>query len=300
MSKKTFDVEGYLRSLGDDLARAFGAARQATTPGQVGSAAETAVLSQLAKLLPRGVGVGSGFVIDTDGTTSRQLDVVLFESDVCPRFSVNNDPGATYYPCEGVIAVGEIKSTLTKKEVEDSFEKIASVKSLRRRFDGDRFDFNGRPAYTYRHYGQVRRPEIPRLSPNPVSGVLNDPYCDEWCEIFGFVLAGRLGTSRGKLSEHIGGLAADRHKGHCPNMILGMSGEFWAPFNLNVDRQLVPGLSMWSGTHMSGAFNTNPLGHLLRYLLLVYRNGKSTGLSVFDTYLEPKPEPIPDSPPHPM
>ena len=84
------------------------------------------------------------------------------------------------------------------------------------------------------------------------------------------------------------------------NMIMGMSGEFWAPYSLDADRQLGPGLSMWSGTHMSFAFNANPLGHLLRYLLLVYRNGKSTGLSVFDTYLEPKPEPIPDSPPHPM
>lgn len=285
--------------MGEDLTRAFGAARQATTPGLVGAAAESTVLKQLANLLPRGVGVGSGCIIDTEGNTSRQLDVVLFESEVCPRFSVNEEPGATYYPCEGVIAAGEIKSTLAKKEIGDSFDKIASAKSLRRRFDGNKFDFNGKPAYTYRHYGQVRRPEIPRLTPNPVSGILNDPYCDEWCEIFGFVLAGRLGTSQQTLSEHIGGLAANYPRGHCPNMILSMSGEFWAPCNLNATQQFVPALSMWTGERMEGAFNSNPLGHLLRYLLLVYRNGKSADLSVFDAYLEPKPEPIPDTPPHP-
>ena len=299
MSEK-FDAEGYLRSLGDDLTRAFGAARQATTPGQVGSAVEAAVLKQLTNLLPRGIGVGSGCIVDTEGNASRQLDVVVFESDVCPKFSVNDDPNATYYPCEGVIAVGEIKSTLTKKEIEDSFSKIASAKSLRRSFDSNKFNFNGRPAYTYRHYGQVRRPDIPRLTPNPLSGVLNDPYRDEWCEIYGFVLAGRLDTSRETLSSHIDNLAANCHKGHCPNIILSMSGEFWAPFKVDSDQQFVPTLSMWSGAHMSAATNTNPLGHLLRYLLLVYRNGKSTDLSVFDTYLEPKPEPIPLSPPDRM
>ena len=293
-----FDAEGYLRTLGDDLTRAFGSARQATTPGQVGSAVEAAVLKQLANLLPRGVGVGSGCVIDADGNTSRQMDVVLFESDVCPRFSINDDPAATYYPCEGVIAAGEVKSALAKREIADSFDKIASVKSLRRRFDANRFDFNGTPAYTYRHYGQVRRPEIPKLTPNPASGVLNDPYRDEWCEIFGFVLAGRLGASRETMSEHIDSLAASRDTGYCPNLVLSMSGELWAPCEPDADRQFVPALSMRTGTRMGGATSANPLGHLLRYLLLVYRNGKSTDLSVFDAYLEPKPEPVPAPPPH--
>ena len=187
----TFDPKAYLCDLGDDLTREFGSARRATTPTLIGSAAEDAVLNRLKSLLPRGIGVGSGCVIDTSGNTSKQMDLILFEGDVCPRFSVNESPGSTYYPCEGVIAAGEIKSTLAKKDVADAFDKIESVKSLKRQFEAvDKFDFNGTPAYTYRHYGQTQRPDIPKLTPNRFTPNLSDPYVDEWCEIFGFVLAG--------------------------------------------------------------------------------------------------------------
>ena len=60
------------------------------------------------------------------------MDIVLYEKDFCPVYSVNRDPSTTYYPCEGVIAVGEIKSRITSEELEDIFNKIASVKRLRR------------------------------------------------------------------------------------------------------------------------------------------------------------------------
>ena len=56
--------------------------------------------------------VGEGFVIDSYGGTSRQQDVVLYERDICPVFSINKTPQTTYYPCEGVIGIGEVKSSL--------------------------------------------------------------------------------------------------------------------------------------------------------------------------------------------
>jgi hypothetical protein len=90
------------------------------------------VQRKLEHLLPVGIGVGSGCVIDSFGGTSKQQDVILYEKAFCPIFSVNDTPETTYYPCEGVIAVGEVKSTVASKELTDIFKKIHSVKMLKR------------------------------------------------------------------------------------------------------------------------------------------------------------------------
>ena len=129
---RPFDSIAYVTQVGQELVSAFQMAGFATTPGQVGSAREVPVRKKLMQLLPRGVGVGSGCVIDSYGNTSRQMDVVLYEREICPVFEINKDPASTYYPCEGVIAVGEVKTNINSRELEDVFKKIKSVKDLRR------------------------------------------------------------------------------------------------------------------------------------------------------------------------
>ena len=134
MSRRQFDSAGFVQELGRDLVRQFELARQANTPGLKGAAMERPLRMRLEQVLPHGLGVGSGCVIDSSGGTSRQMDIVLYEKAVCPVFSVNDTPEATYYPCEGVLAVGEVKSRIGKKELEDCFAKIASAKKLHRSF----------------------------------------------------------------------------------------------------------------------------------------------------------------------
>ena len=107
--KQGFDSGDYVKRVGERLVQQFAEARHATSPSTVGAAMEVPVRDQLGQILPQGIAVGSGFVIDSYGGTSRQCDVVLYERDICPVFSVNNTPETTYYPCEGVIAVGEVK-----------------------------------------------------------------------------------------------------------------------------------------------------------------------------------------------
>ena len=132
--QSTFRPAEFVRGIGNDLIRAFENARNATTPTLVGNAMEQPVRMRLEQILPKGIGVGSGCVIDTHGSTSRQMDVVLYEKEQCPVFCVNDSPETTYYPCEGVLAVGEVKSKIGKKELSDCFMKIRSVKSLQRSF----------------------------------------------------------------------------------------------------------------------------------------------------------------------
>ena len=123
----TFDPDKFIARIGQRLVEQFDDARAATSPGTVGDAMEQPVRDQLEQILPRGIGVGESFVIDSAGGTSRQTDVILYEKEICPIFSVNNTPGTTYYPCESVIAIGEVKSTLDRGSLEDAFKKISSV-----------------------------------------------------------------------------------------------------------------------------------------------------------------------------
>ena len=126
----SFDAHNNIRSLGQELVLAYESAAQGTTPGLKGDAREKAVRTKLEAILPGGVGVGTGCVIDSDGKASSQIDVILYEQQFCPIFRVAEDVG--YYPCESVIAVGEIKSTIGKKELGDIYQKVASVRKLNR------------------------------------------------------------------------------------------------------------------------------------------------------------------------
>ena len=69
--EKNFDASAYITHIGEQLVTDFERARQATTPGLVGGAMEVPVREQLEQILPRGIAVGSGCVIDSDGNTSR-------------------------------------------------------------------------------------------------------------------------------------------------------------------------------------------------------------------------------------
>ena len=67
--------------------------------------------------MPHGVGIGSGFVYDSFGNVSNQCDVILYEDEFALKCCINNNEKDTYYNCESVIAVGEIKSTFAEKEL---------------------------------------------------------------------------------------------------------------------------------------------------------------------------------------
>ena len=108
-----FSATDFITRLGRSLIKEFEEARQATTSPLIGVAIETPVRRRLEQVLPRGVAVGSGCVIDSYGNCSRQQDVVLYERDICPVFSINDTPESTYYPCEGVMAVIEVKSSVS-------------------------------------------------------------------------------------------------------------------------------------------------------------------------------------------
>jgi len=99
-----------------------------------GEAREEALRQFLIQNLPNRIGISSGFVIDTSGNTSKQIDVIIYDKNYGSFFTIG---GANFFPCEIVIAVGEVKSDVASTDkLNDALEKIKSVKSLDRHRDG--------------------------------------------------------------------------------------------------------------------------------------------------------------------
>ena len=213
-----FDPVEFVRGVGVEIVQSFENARRATTPGLKGNAMEQPIRNKLQQLLPESIGVGSGCVISVLDGTSRQMDVVLYEKDLCPVFCVNDTPEATYYPVEGVLAVGEIKSILGKKELSDSFEKIRSAKALRRTF---KIYNNSNPelGISARRYGEVGE-SVHHLF---------QPELSNKGDVFGFVLAGEAGKAETVLGHYVENVMSIGDDSLCPDAVAVLNNTMLRP-----------------------------------------------------------------------
>jgi len=111
-----------------------------THPGSVGDALENVWIEWLRKYLPNRYCVDKAIVIDSNGDTSHQIDIVIYDQHFTPF--VFNQNGFIYIPAEGVYAVFEVKPDfkgsvkVSTKETINYFEyagrKIESVRKLKR------------------------------------------------------------------------------------------------------------------------------------------------------------------------
>lgn len=110
-------------------------------PGSKGDALENAWIEWLRKYLPNRYSVDKAIVIDHEGNTSHQIDIVIYDNWYTPFIFSQN--GFHYIPAEGVYAVFEVKPDLkgsVKNEktgksqtfIEYAGDKIESVRVLKR------------------------------------------------------------------------------------------------------------------------------------------------------------------------
>lgn len=108
-------------------------------PGCKGDALENAWIEWLRKYLPNRYSVDKAIVIDYEGNTSHQIDIVIYDNWFTPFVFSQN--GFHYIPAEGVYAVFEVKPDIkgsvqdkkkNKSYIQYASEKIESVRILKR------------------------------------------------------------------------------------------------------------------------------------------------------------------------
>ena len=276
--KDSFDPHSFLQKTGKDLVSTFDKADDATTPSGVGDAKEKSVIERLDQILPVGIGLGSGFVFDSYGKASQQMGVVLFEKDICPRFSYSES--VTYYPCESVIATGEIKSSIGKAELSDIFSRIKSVKSLKRFSQPEYSPLQQRDCFSYRVYG----------SKTEIEGTQD--YCQDsnpLDQIFTFALAKSFQTQRKTYCDHflshLRNLKAENNLHLAPNLIVTLDDEMLSPILLD-KRNCV--ISFQEATGI-GCFNmsSSNFRFLIERIHFFCNKGRTVPVSAINCYFAP-------------
>lgn len=93
-----------------------------------GEAFENLWIKWLKTYLPNRYDVDSAFIIDSEGTLSHQIDLVIYDQQYTP-FIFNQD-GIKYIPAESVYAVFDVKPEFSKETIEYTGEKIKSVSNV--------------------------------------------------------------------------------------------------------------------------------------------------------------------------
>jgi hypothetical protein len=131
---KNFSLQEMLTSAGQRM-RADLAERMVEHPGELGTGREEIIRRFLRSYIPARFDVSTGFVFDSKGNVSKQLDIIIANALLCPRFETAG--GNRFYPCESVVAVGQVKSSLTSDTaLQSALENLESVKELDRSANG--------------------------------------------------------------------------------------------------------------------------------------------------------------------
>jgi hypothetical protein len=120
-----------LAGLHEEIERQLETIRKAIAhPGSKGDASEEVWLELLQTYLPRRYQATKAHVVDSKGTFSQQIDVVVHDRQYSPF--VFDYKGQKVVPAESVYAIFEAKQTVNADLVKYAQEKIASVRILHR------------------------------------------------------------------------------------------------------------------------------------------------------------------------
>lgn len=108
-----------------ELGRAF-----ITHNGEMGEAAEESWRQWLQKYLPRRYCIDKAIIVDCNGNTSDQIDIVIYDGQY--SYFVFRHEQVIYVPAESVYAVIEVKQELNKSNLDYAGKKAASVRKLSR------------------------------------------------------------------------------------------------------------------------------------------------------------------------
>ena len=116
--------------------------------GEKGTDIEGAFINIFEKLVPGKIGLTSGFVVDQNDNTSKQLDVIFYDRLNCPVLYTSGRNKVL--PVDGTYMAAEIKTDMNGGKLKDSFATALSYKKLKRQYNSDESSI----IKTYKLFGQ--------------------------------------------------------------------------------------------------------------------------------------------------
>lgn len=126
---ETFNVKDALKEKSDELKQSLGL--QLGHSVSQGDLSEEEWLAFLNSFLPKRYAASKGFVFDSTGGTSEQIDVIIYDPLHSPLIMKTRN-GENYVTAESVYAVFEVKQDANKDHIEYANAKIQSVLDLKR------------------------------------------------------------------------------------------------------------------------------------------------------------------------
>ncbi|MGD0091608.1 MAG: DUF6602 domain-containing protein [Planctomycetota bacterium] len=106
-----------------------------------GIAAERVLMDMLQEFLPQRFGISTGFILDSQGKSSRQIDLLVF--DQANSAPIYRDNSLAVVTPDMVRIVLEVKSRLDKARFTEALENISSAKSMDPKIRSLLFAFDG-------------------------------------------------------------------------------------------------------------------------------------------------------------
>lgn len=126
-----WSLQKLLEGLHDDIHQRLETARKAIVhPVSKGDASEGIWLALFEKYLPKRYQTVQGFVVDSKGNFSDQIDVIILDRQYSPF--IFEHEGVKIVPAESVYAIFESKQTINLDLIKYARDKIQSVRSLHR------------------------------------------------------------------------------------------------------------------------------------------------------------------------
>ena len=113
MENKIIDIADLFRHLQEDMICSLTVNRQIPHSGAKGNATELRWLDFFSGYFPRRYNFSKGFVIDSRGNLSDEIDIIVYDRQYSPFFF--NKDGILYIPAESVYAVFEVKQKIDKE-----------------------------------------------------------------------------------------------------------------------------------------------------------------------------------------
>jgi hypothetical protein len=126
-----WSLSNLLAGLHDSIEQQLRTARSSLGhPTDKGDASETVWLEMLSRYLPQRYQASKPHVVDSKGSFSKQIDVLVFDRQYSPF--IFQFQGSTVVPAESVYAVFEAKQTINVDQIRYAKQNVASVRALHR------------------------------------------------------------------------------------------------------------------------------------------------------------------------